>query len=111
MLDISELESTTSDDKVTKSIFINALLEEVRKYNSISSPTNPQPKAGQLLIICQLAAEYCTSKPPRFKNDKPGGGKTFRRWEAIDNLLGQYGFPLRGCIGNRHSQLPVVPGD
>ena len=91
MLDISELESTTSDDKVTKSIFINALLEEVRKYNSISSPINPQPKADQLLIICQLAAEYCTSKPPRFKNDKPGGGKTFRRWEAIDNLLRQVG--------------------
>ncbi|SEP51466.1 hypothetical protein SAMN02990966_08002 [Rhodospirillales bacterium URHD0017] len=89
MLDIFELGATTSDDKVTKSFFINALLDEVRTYNSISSPLNPQPKADQLLVICQLAAEYCTSKPPRFKNDKPGGGKTFRRWEAIDNLLGQ----------------------
>ena len=47
MLDISDLESTTSDDKVTKSVFISALLEEVESVR---------------LTVCVGSMGYCRQR-------------------------------------------------
>jgi hypothetical protein len=87
MLDASALRATT--DNNTKSFLIKDLLEEIDRYNVMPQGMNLQQKADHLLVVCKLAALYCTSKPPQNKPDKPGGGKTFRRWEAVDVLLGQ----------------------
>ena len=72
--------------------FFVGLLNEVKTYNSIVSPGNLQPKADQLLRICQVAGWYCTSKPPQPpKPGQPGGGKNALRWAAVKDLLEQVG--------------------
>ena len=78
--------------ETSKNELFVGLLNEVKTYNSIVSPGNLQPKADQLLRICQVAGWYCTSKPPQPpKPGQPGGGKNALRWAAVKDLLEQVG--------------------
>ena len=77
--------------KTSKDELFVGLLNEVKTYNSIVSPGNLQPKADQLLRVCQVAGWYCTSKPPSRRNLGVGGGKNALRWAAVKDLLEQVG--------------------